>query len=88
MVPHLHFLFSIIHVDARPIVQGVYKNIINVHFLPETSKYGPPTFLRVYSLLLKECTFVFLYICITNHALKLGELSQNTSWVQVTDSFG
>ena len=31
VVPHLPFLFSIIHVDARPIVQRVYKNIINVH---------------------------------------------------------
>ena len=31
MVPHLPFLFSISHVDVRPIVQRVYKNIINVH---------------------------------------------------------
>ena len=31
VVPHLPFLFSVIHVDARPTVQRVYKNIINVH---------------------------------------------------------
>ena len=29
-------------------------------FLAETSKYGPSTFLQMYSLLLKECTVVFL----------------------------
>ena len=30
-------------------------------FLAETSKYGPSTFLRMCSLLLKECTFIFLF---------------------------
>ena len=38
--------------------------------LAETSKYGPSTFLRMCSLLLKERTFVFLFKMVLQTDLK------------------
>ena len=48
------------HVFLWLSLQSHYR-VTDEAFLAETSKYGPSTFLRMCSLLLKERTFVFLF---------------------------
>ena len=59
--------------------------------LAETSKYGPSTFLRMCSLLLKERTFVFLFVFTATNVVQCGsskKSSRTSTIVQFIFHFG
>ena len=62
IMPYKEFRNKIIYqVRGENMNRIWHDRVTDEAFLAETSKYGPSTFLRMCSLLLKELNFVFLF---------------------------